>query len=105
MTQLTLLRGHHQERLPARSVPLQHPGIANRIACPTLALAGEGDFAGAGQLDTFAYALTAPVTTHEFIAAEGAGGHCEGLGQDRPDQFVYGWLTRTLAERPAPVAV
>ncbi|MDT0352174.1 alpha/beta hydrolase family protein [Pseudonocardia charpentierae] len=80
-------------------------GIADRITCPTLALAGEGDFAGTGQLATFADALTAPVTTHEFTAAEGAGGHCEGLGQDRLDQFVYGWLTRTLADRQAPVTV
>ena len=75
------------------------------ITCPTLALAGEGDFAGTGQLTTFTDALTAPVTAHEFTAAEGAGGHCEGLGQDRLDQFVYGWLTRTLADRPAPVTV
>ena len=71
-------------------------GRAETISCPTLALAGEGDFAGTGQLDVFAKALTAPVTTHEFTVAEGAGGHCEGLGQDRLDQFAYGWLARTL---------
>ena len=71
-------------------------GLADKISCPTLALAGEGDFASTGQLDVFAKALTAPVTTHEFTVAEGAGGHCEGLGQDRLDQFAYGWLARTL---------
>lgn len=71
-------------------------GLADTISCPTLALAGEGDFAGTGQLQVFADALTAPVTTHEFTVAEGAGGHCEGLGQDRLDQFVYAWLARTL---------
>jgi dienelactone hydrolase len=75
-------------------------GLAGKISCPTLALAGEGDFAGTGQLDVFAKALTAPVTTHEFTVAEGAGGHCEGLGQDRLDQFAYGWLARTLV-RPS----
>ena len=47
-------------------------GRADTISCPTLALAGEGDFAGTGQLDVFAKALTAPVTTHEFTVSEGA---------------------------------
>jgi pimeloyl-ACP methyl ester carboxylesterase len=75
-------------------------GLAEKISCPTLALAGEGDFAGTGQLQAFAAALTAPVTTHQFTVAEGAGGHCEGLGQDRLDQFAYGWLARTLT-RPS----
>ena len=72
-------------------------GLADRISCPTLALAGEGDFANTGQLDVFADALTVPVTKHVFTVAEGAGGHCEGLGQERLEQYVYGWLTRTLA--------
>lgn len=80
-------------------------GLAGRISCPTLALAGEGDFAGTGQLQTFADALTAPVTTREFTVAEGAGGHCEGLGQDLLDQYVYGWLARTLAGRPVTATV
>jgi dienelactone hydrolase len=75
-------------------------GLADRITCPTLALAGEGDFAGTGQLPTFAAALTAPVTAHEFTVAEGAGGHCEGLGQDRLDQVAFGWLHRVLATQP-----
>jgi len=71
-------------------------GIADRITCPTLALAGEGDFAGTGQLDVFAGALRCPVTTHQFSIAEGAGGHCEGLGQDRLDRVVYDWLAGVL---------
>jgi hypothetical protein len=33
--------------------------------------------------------------------AEGAGGHCEGRGQDRLDRFADGWLARTLARQPA----
>jgi dipeptidyl aminopeptidase/acylaminoacyl peptidase len=70
-------------------------GIADRISCPTLALAGEGDFAGTGQLATFAAALTVPVTTHTFTIAEGAGGHCEGIGQERLEQYAYGWLRST----------
>ncbi len=74
-------------------------GLAEKISCPTLALAGEGDFAGTGQLQTFTDALTAPVSTHQFTIAEGAGGHCEGSGQDRFEQFVYGWLTGVLSTR------
>lgn len=80
-------------------------GLADRISCPTLALAGEGDFAGSGQLQIFADALTAPVTTRVFTVAEGAGGHCEGLGQDLLDQYVFGWLARTLAPRSAAATV
>jgi dienelactone hydrolase len=76
-------------------------GLADRISCPTLALAGEGDFAGTGQLRTFADALSAPVTTHEFTSAEGAGGHCEGIGQDRFEQYVFGWLARVLPPEAA----
>ncbi len=79
-------------------------GLADRINCPTLATSGEGDFADNGQLQTFADALAAPVTSHTFTKAEGAGGHCEGLGQDRFDQYAYGWLHTVLADpdrRPA----
>jgi hypothetical protein len=75
--------------------------LVNRAAgirCPTLALAAEGDFASTGQLEIFVDALTAPVITHQFTEAEGAGGHCEGLGQDRLDQVAFGWLAHTLAE-------
>jgi hypothetical protein len=59
----------------------------------------EGDFAGTGQLEVFARSLGGPVTTHRFTAAEGAGGHCEGLGQQRLDRVVYGWLTTVLRAR------
>jgi Esterase FrsA-like len=79
-------------------------GRAEQITCPTLALAGEGDFAGTGQLPTFAAALTVPVTTHQFTLAEGAGGHCEGIGQDRLEQYAFGWLTGVLAHHLAGVA-
>lgn len=79
-------------------------GLADKITCPTLAVSGEGDFANTGQLHVFAQALTsATVTTHEFTRAEGAGGHCEGLGQDRFDQTAYHWLRGILnqgARRP-----
>jgi hypothetical protein len=72
-------------------------GLADRIDCPTLALEAEGDAASRGQLDTFAGQVTAPVTTHRFTAAEGAGGHCEGLGQRRLERVVYDWIETVLA--------
>lgn len=76
-------------------------GLADRITCPTLALESEGDFANLGQLDSFVDALTCPVTTHRFSAAEGAGGHCEGLGQCRLERLAYGWIHSVLEQRGA----
>lgn len=46
-------------------------GRADRITCPTLALAGEGDFAGTGQLQVFA-------------AGPGVGGFCRTSHTDQP---------------------
>jgi pimeloyl-ACP methyl ester carboxylesterase len=54
-------------------------GRAELISCPTLVTEGEGDFAS--QSRTLFDALTCPKSFHEFTAAEGAGGHCEGMGQ------------------------
>lgn len=73
-------------------------GRAGEITCPTLALEAEGDSASQGQLGVFAGALTAPVTTHRFTAAEGAGGHCEGLGQRRLERVVYDWIETVLPD-------
>lgn len=67
-------------------------GLAERISCPTMATTAEGDRTGGGQLDEFAAALTCPHVTRTFTAEQGAGGHCEGLGQERFDRTVYGWL-------------
>jgi hypothetical protein len=72
-------------------------GLADRIDCPTLALEAEGDPVSQGQLETFAEVVTAPVTTHRFTAAEGAGGHCEGLGQRRLERVAYDWIETVLA--------
>ena len=71
-------------------------GLAGQIDCPTLALEAEGDPTSDGPLDVFAAQLTAPVTTHRFTAAEGAGGHCEGLGQRRLERVVYDWIETVL---------
>jgi dienelactone hydrolase len=71
-------------------------GLAGQIDCPTLALDAEGDPTSDGALDAFAAQLTTPVTTHQFTAAEGAGGHCEGLGQRRLERVVYDWIETVL---------
>lgn len=73
-------------------------GRAGEITCPTLALEAEGDSASQGQLAVFAEVVTAPVTTHRFTAAEGAGGHCEGLGQRRLERVVYDWIETVLPD-------
>ena len=31
-----------------------------------------------------------------FTAAEGAGGHCEGMGREVFDERVYPWLERIM---------
>ncbi len=80
-------------------------GLADRITCPTLALVAEGDFADTGQLDVFTDALDLPVTSHRFTAAEGAGGHRGGLGQDRLDRVVYAWITAALSTEAASAAL
>ena len=43
------------------------------------------------------------MTTHEFTVAEGAGGHCEWLGQDLLDQYVYNRLARVLSRTAVAV--
>lgn len=71
-------------------------GLAERITCPTLLTSAEDDFADLGQGDNLAGAVSGPVTRHRFTVAEGAGGHCEGLGQARLDRVVYDWIATHL---------
>jgi pimeloyl-ACP methyl ester carboxylesterase len=69
-------------------------GRAENIACPTLVTEGEGDFAS--QSHTLFDALTCPRQCHEFTAAEGGGGHCEGMGQMLWQQAAFIWLSETI---------
>ncbi|GAA4938144.1 hypothetical protein EV188_101893 [Actinomycetospora succinea] len=71
-------------------------GLADRITCPLLATDPEGDFASLGQIDPLVAAVRGPVTRRRFTAAEGAAGHCEGLGQFRLERVAYDWITDTL---------
>lgn len=71
---------------------------AHRITCPTLIVEAEGDFAG-GQGSALAAALRCPVELIHLTRAQGADGHCAGLGQDIWAETVFGWMARLL--RPA----
>ena len=75
-------------------------GLADRITCPTLLLDAEGDPSSSGQTEEIAQALTCPTTVHHFTEAEGAGGHCEGLGQRRVERVVFDWIDTVLAAAP-----
>ena len=70
---------------------------AARIACPSLICDNEIDVISTGQGRQLADAMTgASVEFVRFTAAEGAGGHCEGMGREVFDERVYPWLERTL---------
>lgn len=68
---------------------------AAQIACPTLIVECDDDFAGGGG-QLLADALTAPHELVHLTAADGAAGHCAGLGQRVWDGVVYDWLHRTV---------
>ncbi len=69
-------------------------GRAEFITCPTLVTEGEGDFAS--QSRVLFDALTCPKAFRGFTAAEGAGGHCEGMGQRIWLDEVGAWLAGQL---------
>ena len=68
---------------------------ADKITCPTLITEGEGDFAS--QSKVLFEALTCEKQYHAFTTAEGAGGHCEGMGQRLWEQIAFGWLSAVAA--------
>ena len=70
-------------------------GHAGDISCPTLVTEGEGDFAS--QSSTLFEALTCEKELHRFSIAEGAGGHCEGMGQLVWRDVVVSWLSDRFA--------
>ena len=70
--------------------------VAGEISCPTLLTIMEGD-AVAASAQTLYDALRCKKTLVRFNDAEGAGGHCEGLGRALYHQRVFDWLDETLA--------
>lgn len=73
-------------------------GIASDIACPTLITEGEGDFASQSQ--RLFDELKSEKRLKTFSAAEGAGGHCEGLGSTLFEGYAFDWLDRVLGRAP-----
>jgi alpha-beta hydrolase superfamily lysophospholipase len=69
---------------------------AAQISCPTLIIEADNDFAGGGG-QALRDAMTAPAELVRLTAAEGADGHCGGLGQEVWAEVVYGWLRKSLA--------
>ncbi|UYN93547.1 MAG: alpha/beta fold hydrolase [Enhydrobacter sp.] len=70
---------------------------AARITCPSLICDNEIDVVSTGQGRKLADAMIGcTVEFLHFTAAEGAGGHCEGMGREIFDERVYPWLDRTL---------
>jgi hypothetical protein len=74
--------------------------VAPAIGCPTLLTDGEGDFASQSQ--RLFDLLTCEKRLVKFTEAEGAGGHCCGLGQTVWEGQVFDWLDEVLAQ-PTPV--
>ncbi len=68
--------------------------MASDIRCPTLITDGEGDFASQSQ--KLFDLLTCPKKLVRFTEAQGAGGHCCGLGQTLWEETVFDWLDETL---------
>jgi dienelactone hydrolase len=71
-------------------------GRAGRISCPTLVTGNETDPIAA-QARQLYDALECPKEFVFFTEGEGAGGHCEGLGQSLFFQRAYDWLDDVLA--------
>ena len=75
-----------------RQLAFELSACASAIACPTLITEGEGDFAAQGQV---LYDQLQPGIRKElkrFREAEGAGGHCEGLGATLFEGYAFDWL-------------
>ncbi|PWW23672.1 hypothetical protein JD79_02847 [Geodermatophilus normandii] len=75
--------------------------VADRISCPVVVVEAEGDFAGGGGR-TLVDALTVPAELVRLTAAQGASGHCAGLGQQVWAGAVHPRLHRLLSAAPVP---
>jgi hypothetical protein len=72
-------------------------GHAERISCPTLIVDCEDDFAS--QSDRLFAVLTCEKQLLRLSAAEGAGGHCGGMGARVWEGKVCAWIEDRLAVR------
>ncbi|WP_276253485.1 alpha/beta hydrolase family protein [Halomontanus rarus] len=72
-------------------------GVAGRIECPMLVLAGEDDhFVPLGLAREFLEELTCPTTLRVFTTEEGAGEHCQVGNLRLASSVIYDWLDSTL---------
>jgi hypothetical protein len=76
---------------------------AGGITCPTLIVEAEHDFAGGGG-QQLRDAMTAPTELIHLTEAQGADGHCAGLGQEVWAGAVYGWLQKVLVPQEVTAA-
>lgn len=67
-------------------------GIAEKISCPTLVCAGQGDTLLPGQPKQLYEHLTCPKTLMEFTAAEGADAHCQAGANRLAFARIFDWL-------------
>lgn len=72
-------------------------GVASRIDCPMLVLAGEDDhFVPLELAYEFTEMLTCPTTLRVFSAAEGAGEHCQVGNLSLATSVIYDWFDEML---------
>lgn len=71
-------------------------GKAHLIKCPVLLTEGEADFAGQSQELFDALTGTTNKKMIRFPVAEGAGGHCGGLGATQIEEAVFDWLAEMM---------
>jgi len=69
---------------------------AAAIHCPCLICDNETDAVSTSQGQELAAALQGEVEFMRFTVAEGAGGHCEGVGRELFDERAFAWLSRVL---------
>ncbi len=72
-------------------------GVAEAIACPTLACDAEGDPFFKGQPQELYDQLTCPKTMIVFASASRAGAHCQVRASRLAFAPIYDWLDETLA--------
>ncbi len=93
------MAAHGVSSVPAYVDELRRFNMLDRAAeirCPTLAVECEGDFAGGGG-KALCRAIGARASLIQLSAAQGAAGHCAGLGQEVWAEAVYGWLDGVLS--------
>jgi cephalosporin-C deacetylase-like acetyl esterase len=72
--------------------------VARQITCPVLAIECEYDWVGGGG-PALMPLLSSPGTLRELSAADGAGGHCGGLGSRVVDEAIYEWIDTVVRPR------